>query len=156
MTKEFLIPFVIGVILCQTKEGKTIILPFFLNSSLVKILFSSLALFYSNRRSSRKRHVGIWNPASKKRFRIYLVYCIIGVLTLILLWTNGLHNVIAPAGFILYAILLIILSGSEKNFYLFSGIAFLLAATCFMIPAYWYSSMLILGIVYVVYGIVMK
>lgn len=120
----------------------------------VLFLFSSLALFYSNRRSSRKQKVKIWNPGSKKRCWIYLTHFIIGLSILILFYSNGLYNYIVPAGLVIYTILLITLSNSDKAFYLLAFIGLLLAITSFVIPSYWYSSILLLGVAHFVYGVI--
>ncbi|MFY0603651.1 MAG: hypothetical protein JXQ93_06850 [Flavobacteriaceae bacterium] len=119
-------------------------------------LFSSFALFYSNRRNARKLNEKIWNPYSKKRFWIYLVHFIIGLSILILLYSNGLFNWLASVGLLLYGLLLITLSNFKKPFYILASIAFLLAIMSFIIPTYWYSSILILGASHFVYGVVVK
>lgn len=119
-------------------------------------LFSSFALFYSNRRSARKQGLKIWNKVSKKRFWIYLTHFIIGLSILILLNSNGLYNLIAPVGLLLYAFLLIALSKFNKTFFLIAFVAVLLATMCFVFPSYWYSSIMLLGVAHFVYGILLK
>ncbi|MDT7833499.1 hypothetical protein RQM59_14020 [Flavobacteriaceae bacterium S356] len=117
-------------------------------------LFSSLAIFYSNRRKARRASQKIWNPSSKKRFWIFLTHIIISLSILILLYSNGLYNYIGPVGLILYAFLLTALSASNKTFYLFAFVAILLAVMNFIIPNYWYSSMLLIGVAHFAYGVV--
>ncbi len=119
-------------------------------------LFSSLAIFYSNRRKARKLEQKIWNPASKKRFWIYLTHIIISVSILILLYSNGLYNYVGPIGLILYAFLLTALSASNKTFLLFAFVVVLLAVMTFIIPSYWYSSMLLIGVGHFAHGVVVK
>jgi hypothetical protein len=41
-------------------------------------------------------------------------------------------------------------------FFLFAGIALLLAIMCFIIPSYWYSSILMIGVAHFVYGVAVK
>ncbi len=117
-------------------------------------LFSSLAIFYSNRRSARKLQQKIWNPVSKKRFWIFLTHVIISLSILILLYSNGLYNYVGPIGLILYAFLLTALSTFNKVYLLFAFVAILLAVMSFIIPSYWYSSMLLLGVAHFAYGVV--
>lgn len=117
-------------------------------------LFSSLAIFYANRRRARKVAQKIWNPVSKKRFWIFLTHIVISLSILILLYSNGLYNYLGPIGLILYAFLLIALSASNKTYYLLAFIALLLAVMSFIIPTYWYSSMLLLGVAHFAYGVV--
>jgi hypothetical protein len=119
-------------------------------------LFSSFALFYSNRRNARKLNKQIWNPASKKRFWIYLTHVVISFLILILLYSNGLFNYIGPVGLILYAFLVIALSAFDKHLFLIAGVALLLAVMSFIIPTYWYSSMLLIGVAHFAYGVVIR
>jgi len=117
-------------------------------------LFSSLAIFYSNRRRVRKLNQKIWNPISKKRFWLFLTHVIISISILVLLYSNGLYNYVGPVGLILYAFLLTALSASNKAYLLFAFVALLLAVMSFVIPTYWYSSMLLIGVVHFAYGVV--
>lgn len=117
-------------------------------------LFSALAIFYANRRTARKLNQKIWNPISKKRFWIFLTHVIISVSILILLYSNGLYNYVGPIGLILYAFLLTALSSFNKTYLLFAFVALLLAVMCFIIPTYWYSAMLLIGVVHFTYGVV--
>lgn len=119
-------------------------------------LFSSTALFYSNRRAARRAEKKIWNTVSKKRFWLYLIHFIVGITVLILVYSNGLYNLLGPIGLVLYAIMLLSLSGFNKVFYLFAILAVLLAVMSFIIPTYWYSSMLLMGVAHFAYGIVKR
>ena len=116
-------------------------------------LFSSLAIFYSNRRKARKSSQRIWNPVSKKRFWIFLTHVIISLCILILFYSNGLYNYLGPVGLILYAFLLTALSAFNKTYLLFAFITLLLAVMSFIIPNYWYSSMLLIGVAHFAYGV---
>lgn len=119
-------------------------------------LFSSFALFYSSRRRARKVDKKIWNAASKKRFWIYLIHFIVGITILLLTYSNGLYNLLGSVGLVLYAFMLISLSGYNKAYYLFAGLSVLLAVMSFIIPTYWYSSMLLMGVAHFAYGIVKR
>ena len=45
---------------------------------------------------------------------------------------------------------------SRKNILIISLVNVLLAALCIVIPSYWYSSLFILGITHITYGVVVK
>ena len=120
-------------------------------------IFSSLALFFKGRRASRIFQHKLWNGKTKTAFWIYLVGFSVILSVLILLMKQGFIDYITPSFLILYGILLFIFKNKErKNLLILSGICLLLAVICFLIPTYWYSSLSILGIAHITYGVVVK
>ena len=64
---------------------------------------------------------------------------------------------ITPVFLVLYALTLLFLRVKKsKNLFVLAGVSVLLAVICFLIPNYWYSSIFILGIAHITYGIVVK
>ena len=120
-------------------------------------LFSSFALFFRGKRVAKKNDLKLWNKATKSNFRKYFIGAIIIFIIMYTLFYIGFVNYITPAFLILYAILLYILKNKETHkIMVVSTLSILLAVICFLIPNYWYSSLSILGIAHMTYGIVVK
>lgn len=120
-------------------------------------LFSSIALFFKGRRKAKKLDYKLWNSKTKANFWKYIVSFLIIFLVLILLKNQGFIAYITPVFLVLYALSLLLLKiKKSKNLFVLSGICVLLAIICLLIPNYWYSSIFILGIAHITYGIVVK
>lgn len=121
------------------------------------ILFSSLALFFKGRRKARKLNYQLWNRETKVTFWKYLVSYSLIFATLFLLSKLGYVNYITPVFLVLYGLSLLFLRiKKSKNLYILSGVCLFLALICFLIPTYWSSSIYILGIAHITYGLVDK
>lgn len=121
------------------------------------LLFSSLALFFKGKRNAKKNNFKLWNQETKVAFRKYILGLIIIIITIIVLKSEGLIDYLTPISIIIYGILLLILKNKErKNILILSGLSLLLAIICFLIPSYWYSSLSILGIAHITYGVAIK
>jgi len=115
--------------------------------------FSMFAVFFSSRRAARKAGVAVWNAASKKQFGLYALAVILGMF-LLSLAKNTAVNYATPF-FLGYLGLVMALFNTQrkKPYDLLVAICLLLAVVVFVIPTYWYSSLLILGGSFFVYGI---
>ena len=120
-------------------------------------LFSSLAVFFSSRRRARKMVVKIWNSQSKKHFWTYSIFTITSIIILFFVKNLGYTAYIAPL-FLLFSggLLILLNTNKEKPYYLLAGINLLLAVLVLVIPSYWYSAILIVGISFLAYGVVVK
>ncbi len=117
------------------------------------ILFSSLALYFSGKRKAKKENYTFWNLSSKKLCWKYLGFIFVGCSLLFYLKSINLVAYLTPAFLFLYGFLLILFKKLDnKNNYLLIGICFLLGLTTLMIPSYWNSSLLILGVAHIIYG----
>lgn len=118
-------------------------------------LFSSLALFFSARRQARKFQFKLWNKKTKRYFWYYFLGLFIGIVVLNFITNSGNINFLIPVFLVYYGALLVVLNPKRKKvLYLISAICLLLSFIVFIIPTYWYSSLLILGTSHVVYGLV--
>ena len=121
------------------------------------LILSTLALFFKGRRKAKKLQYKLWNNKTKSDSIKYMGSFIIIFLVLIFLNKQGYINYLTPVFLIFYGISLLILKiKKSKNLFVLSGVCFLLAVICFLIPNYWYSSIFILGIAHIAYGIVVK
>ena len=124
---------------------------------LLVFLFSSLALFFGGKRSAKKFQHKLWNRETKVASRKYILYIIVIFTLLMLVLSAGLIDYLTPIFLFLYAVLLFLFKDKErKNLLILSGLSLLLAVICMLIPAYWYSSLSILGIAHISYGVVVK
>jgi heme/copper-type cytochrome/quinol oxidase subunit 4 len=70
---------------------------------------------------------------------------------------QGFIDLLSPIFMFFYALILFLINQkSNKYLQIISGICALLAVICFLIPSYWYASILILGIAHITFGIVVK
>jgi hypothetical protein len=114
-------------------------------------------LFFKGKRASKRFQHKLWNGKTKAAFWVYLIWFLSTLSISMFLMNKGFIDYITPAFLILYAILLLIFKHKErKNLLIISGICALLAAICFLIPTYWYSSLFILGIAHATYGVAVK
>jgi hypothetical protein len=123
----------------------------------ITLLFSSMALFFKGRRKARKLDYKLWNSKTRNNFWKYIVSFSLIFILLILLTNKGYIDYVAPTFLILYGLLLLLLKiKKSKNLFILSGVCLLLAFICILIPNYWYSSIFILGIAHITYGVVVK
>ena len=120
-------------------------------------IFSSFALYFKARRASKIFQNQLWNAKTKTAFLIFVLSFSVMFSGSILLMRQGFIDYITPVFLILYAVLLLIFKNKErKNLLIISGICLLLAIVCFLIPTYWHSSLFILGVAHIAYGVVIK
>ncbi|SDR72629.1 hypothetical protein SAMN05216503_0630 [Polaribacter sp. KT25b] len=121
------------------------------------ILFSTLTLFYKGRRKARKLEYKLWNSKTKKNFKLFSFSFTLIYLVLFYLTTHHFADYLTPTFLFLYGISLLFLKiKKSKNLFVLSGISLLLTMICVLIPNYWYSSIYILGVAHVIYGIIIK
>ncbi len=119
------------------------------------VVFSSLALFFSGKRQARKHQYKLWSKKTKKYFRVYLILIIGGIILLKFIANTGNISILVPLFLAYYSVSLAILNSKRiKNLYLISGVGLLLSLIVYIIPTYWYSSLLILGTSHIVYGLI--
>jgi hypothetical protein len=130
---------------------------FVLVIAILTFLFSSFAIYFKSRRVSKKLGNPLWNPKTKTAIGIYIFSFMVIFSILIFLMNQGFIDYIVPVFLILYAIVIFILRDQEdKGSLLISGICLLLATLCFLIPTYWYSSLVILGLTHITFGVLKK
>lgn len=121
------------------------------------VLFSSLALYFSGKRTAKRFQYKLFNQTTKKAILKYFTGIIILFSSIITLNNLGFINGIVPAFLILYSLFLFIFKNKErKNLLVLSGLSLALGLLCFVIPSYWYSSISILGIAHITYGFVVS
>ena len=124
---------------------------------ILTFLFSSMALYFKARRASRRFQHKIFNSKTKKALLVYVIFLISTFTILISLKNLCYVDFITPSFLILYGIFLFFMKHkSRKNILIISLVSVLLAALCIVIPSYWYSSLFILGITHITYGVVVK
>lgn len=125
--------------------------------SFLTILLSALAILFSNRRYLRKQGIQLWNKESKKIATSYFLFFIPMITFGTLLLKNGLIKYIPILVLISIGTFLTSFNTEKKKErYLISGICLLLAVITFMIPTYWYASLMILGGSFFVYGVMVR
>lgn len=123
----------------------------------ITLLFSSLALFFKGRRKARKLEYKLWNKKTKTIFWKFAASFSIIFLVLILFTILGYVDYVAPIFLILYGLLLIFLKiKKSKRLFILSSVCLILAIVCFWVPNYWYSSIFILGVAHISYGLIVK
>jgi hypothetical protein len=123
----------------------------------IVFLFSLLALFFAGKRNSKRFHYKLWNGKTKIAFWKCITGIVLIFAILMSLASKGLENIITPAFLVLYGGLLLLLKGkSRKSIFSLVLVSFLLAVVSFLIPTYWYSSLTILGIAHITYGLIIK
>ena len=127
----------------------------FISLAGIFIIFSSLALFFSGKRTSKSFHLLLWNGKTKVAFLKYVIGIALLFILLTTLMKLGLVDFITPGFLFLYAVfLLIVKNETRKNILVLSGLSLLLSIYCFVIPSYWYSSFTILAIAHATYGVI--
>lgn len=120
-------------------------------------LFSSLALFFSGKRNAKKFQHQLWNRETSVALRKYSLQILVFLIVLIILMNAGFIEYITPLFLFFYGILLFLFKNKQrKNLLILSSLSILLAVVCFLIPSYWYSSISILGIAHITYGVVVS
>ena len=115
--------------------------------------FLCLLFFFSSRRAARKAGVAVWNAASKKQFGLYALAVILGMF-LLSLAKNTAVNYATPFFLGYLGLLMALFNPQRKKAYdLLVALCLVLAVVVVVIPTYWYSSVLILGGSFFVYGI---
>ncbi|MFK8060596.1 MAG: hypothetical protein AB8B78_10945 [Polaribacter sp.] len=121
------------------------------------LLFSFLALFFKAKRNARKHQLILWNHKKTTSFCYTFSAFFIFFSFSIVAFNLGYVTYITPSFLIFYAILLFLFKNKErKDILIISGVCLLFAAVCFLIPSYWYSSLFILGVAHITYGVVLK
>ncbi|MGK0326162.1 MAG: hypothetical protein ACJA2M_000724 [Polaribacter sp.] len=140
-----------GMLSIEIIEVFIIVIAFFV------FLFSSLALFFSGKRNAKKLQYLLWNGKTKAAFRKYILGILILFISTISLMNQGFIDYLTPTFLIIYGALLFVLGSKEKkSLLILTGLSVLLAIMCILIPTYWYSSLSILGIAHITYGVVVK
>ncbi len=120
-------------------------------------LLSGMALFFKAKRRSKTFQFKIWNAKTKKTASIVLSSVFVILLLVNTALNMGYIDAIAPVFLLCYGALLLALHNKQRSgLLLVAGICLLLTITCLVIPSYWYSSFLILGIAHITYGIMIK
>ena len=120
-------------------------------------LFSTLALFFGGRRTAKKFDYKLWNTETKIAFRNYIFKVIVIFSVLITLMNLGFINYLTPVFLTLYGGLLALsMNKQRKNLLVLSGLSIFLAVICLLIPSYWYTSLSIIGIAHIAYGIAVR
>jgi len=125
--------------------------------TVLAFLFSSLSLYFIGKKKANKLQHQLWNVTTKNALKKYVIGFMLIFTSLFILMNQGFIDYITPIFLILYGLLLFIFKNKErKNLLVLAGLSILLAVMCFLIPTYWTSSISILGIAHVAYGVVIK
>ncbi|APZ45097.1 hypothetical protein BW723_01755 [Polaribacter reichenbachii] len=120
-------------------------------------IFSSLTLFFNGKAKSKKLDYKLWNSRTKTILWKFLISFIVIFFVLAYLIFFNYSDYLAPIFLLLYGITLPFLKlKKSKNLFILAGVSLFLALICFLIPNYWYSALLILGIGHITYGLVVK
>jgi len=118
-------------------------------------VFSILTLYYFGNKAAKKQNIRLWNAASKTVAKKFFTGIIILFLVLFILLQFNFYNYLTPTFLILYGFLLYFLRQNQrKGFIIIASLCLFLGIICFLIPSYWYSSLTILGIAHITYGVV--
>ena len=121
------------------------------------VLLSTLTLFFIGKKNVEKLKLQLFNGKTKAAVKKYSIVIGITFISLFVLMNLELTNYLAPTFLVFYGTLLFLFKHKErKNLLVLSGLSLLLAIMCFLIPTYWSSSLSILGIAHVAYGVVVK
>ncbi|WP_299012209.1 hypothetical protein [uncultured Polaribacter sp.] len=117
-------------------------------------LLVSFTLFFSAKRKAKRENDKLWTGNSKNVAKKYIFLNSITFIILICLLKFGEINLITPVFLILHALLLVLFHLKErKGLLILAGVCLLFAIMCFVMPNYWSSSISILGIGYMAFGI---
>lgn len=120
-------------------------------------LLATFTLFYMGKRNASQLKITLWNDKTKAAVKKYSSVIAVAFISLIVLMNLELTNYLAPTFLVFYGTLLFLFKNKErKNLLVLAGLSLLLAVMCFLIPTYWSSSLSILGIAHVAYGVVVK
>jgi hypothetical protein len=127
----------------------------FISLASIFVLFSSFALFFGGKRTSKRFQLQLWNGKTKAVFGKYLLGIGLVFSILIILMNQSYIDFITPVFLIIYALFLFLFKNKDrKNLLVLVILSLLLGILCFIIPGYWYSAFTILGIAHITYGIV--
>lgn len=121
------------------------------------ISLSGFAVFFSSRRLARRSDYKLMNKRTFRQFAFYLGWTFPAFLILYVI-VNGGYSMYAGVSFLLLlgTILLVLNSSKKKPLYLLAGMSIALALISYLIPTYWYSSLMIMGGAFIVYGIMIR
>ncbi|RCS28201.1 hypothetical protein DUT90_02540 [Polaribacter sp. WD7] len=119
------------------------------------LLCCSLTLFIFAKKLAKERQVLLYNISSKKTVTIYTIGIILLFLSSLMLFQYQYFEYVTPVFLLLYALWLLVMKNKlRKDFKMISILCFFLAIICFLIPSYWYSSLSLLGIAHITYGVI--
>lgn len=125
--------------------------------TVLAILFSALALFFGNRRITRRLHYKVWNAHSKKSVWQFFGLFIFGYIIFFYLLNAGFYDFIIPAFLICYGLLLSLLNyRKQPPLYIFTIISILFGFIALFFPTHWFYTLISLGTTHVIYGILVK
>lgn len=121
------------------------------------IALSGLAIFFSSRRLARRSGYKLMNKQTFRQFAFYLGFTLPAFLILYSIVGGG-YSIYAGVSFLFLmgTILIILNSTKKKPLYLLAGLSIGLALISYLIPTYWYSSLMIMGGAFIVYGIMIR
>ena len=133
-----------------TNTYTVLILSFLFVISSVSILFSSL-----NKAKSTKYI--FWNKKTKVALYKLITINLLLLITLYFFYIEDFSSKFTTAFLLIYAILIVFVNNKKnKKLYLLAGLCCMLAAICFLIPSYWVSSITIMGVAHIAFGIATK
>ncbi len=120
-------------------------------------LLSGLALYFKGKRKAKKMDYKLWNIKTKKLFWLmFLSFTGIFILLLVL-FNLGFIDILTPTFLLLYGLLIFLNKNKKrKDLLVLTGVCLLLGILTILIPSYWYSSLFILGIAHITYGITIR
>lgn len=120
-------------------------------------LFSALALYFKGKRNAKKFHYQLWNLKTKQNFWLFILFFIGVFVLLFVLNSFGYIDVLTPTFLLLYGLFLFLNKlKKRKDLLILSFVCILLGITCIAIPSYWYSSLFMLGVAHITYGVVVR
>jgi drug/metabolite transporter (DMT)-like permease len=146
----------LGTNILQISSTKNVVI---LISTIVffTLLFSFFALLFKGKKNAKKQQYKLWNKKAISSFWIIFISFLIIYGLLILAYNKDFIDFITPTFLFLYGFLLFAFHHKErKNLLNITGICFFFAIICFLIPNYWNSSFVILGVAHITYGVVVK
>ncbi|TXD53338.1 MULTISPECIES: hypothetical protein [unclassified Polaribacter] len=124
---------------------------------LTLLILSAFTLYSSGKKISEKLKENLWTLQTKAIVKNFVIGMLVISLSLIVLVQFDFFSFLTPIFLLFYGILLFFLKNKKrKDFLMLSGLSVLLGLLCFLIPSYWYSSLTILGIAHITYGVVVK
>jgi hypothetical protein len=119
------------------------------------LVASTLTIYLIEKNKTKKLKKELWNLETKLILKKFVLGIVIITLTLLTLLEFDFYTYLTPIFLLFYGILLYILKNSNrKDFLILAALSALLGVLSFMIPTYWYSSLVILGVAHITYGVV--
>jgi threonine/homoserine efflux transporter RhtA len=120
-------------------------------------VFSGIAVFFSSRRRLKKSGFKLWNKKTWTHLAIYVLWCVTGIALLFYQKADGYSMYLAISFLFMLGLTLALLNSQRKKpLYLLAVMSIGLAVISYLIPSYWYSSLLIMGGAFIVYGIMIR